>query len=109
MAICKSANVLGHKEGEKLTGPVAATLALVTGIASLGDRMLRAGHKDRWNGVLTLLSRLRLPPLTKATLAESPVDACFADSGEDRMVMRENSPFMPWGGEPGMLGEMATT
>ena len=109
MAICKSANVLGHKEEEKLAGAVAATLALVTGVASLGCRVLRAGHKDRWNGMHTLLSRLRLPPLTKATLVGSPGGGCFADSGEDSMVMRENSPFMPCWGEPGMLGEMATT
>lgn len=56
-----------------------------------------------------MLSRLRLPPLTKATLAESVGGNCWVDSGEERIVMRENSPFIPAGGDPGMLGDMATT
>ena len=59
--------------------------------------------------VRTLLSRLRFPPLTKATPEGSFGEGALGVSEEDMMVMRENSPFMPAGAEPGTLGEMATT
>ena len=50
-----------------------------------------------------------MPPLTKATLVGSFEGGAVDVSGEDMIVIRENSPFMPAGAEPARFGDMATT
>lgn len=100
-----------HDNNERvLTGSVAAAFTFVAILASLGEGCQHCGSPPQCfvakEKIGTLLNRFRLA-LTKVRGSVS-AGGWTCESVEDRMVMREKSPFIPLGIEPGTLGEMVT-